>query len=636
MTGSSERRRYAVGVVKIRYADRDVAHAVLTPRDDRGFRDVIGADTSDHDSQFPVGAEVSYSVELTEAEAQVFAAASNARYVELDRINRPHRSVGRPTGTPLVPTDATLAYMRARYVDLRRWHGRDVRVAVLDQGTTAAVREKMGFTLVARTVTGGVKIAAGEEIGRPVSDHEHGCLVAPNAVPAGGLLLDAVIVEDEGYAFSSAQAAAIRWAADNGAKVANLSFGGDPGTADQVMLDAADYAATVGMQIVMSAGNENLADLGSPSSMSRTKTNCHSSIAFDESTDRRALFSNHHADGSGCAPGVDVASFDTLGNPVLWNGTSASAPHMAQLIARGCTGATFTPAQVAAALRANPRNTGAGASEQGAGAWDLQRALAALGAVPATPTADGVAAPSVVDARGAAGLFTGYTLAAPVGVTADDVRIAIIVASAYAQVTVPPGWSMLLEEHYYAGFEASAGQAVDPIAVFILAKPYVPGEPEPASLLFGSQWFSAMGCLTVRAAGGVDPERFAPQVRFGVGTTVPAQPVLPATTNDLLVCAFAQRQAEAPLGTLSVPSGLTQQGLWRPASGSTGFPLLVATTALASGARTSAYTSTANSSGTWCSVAFTIPAGATPVTSTASPGDAPGSPGSFLPFYQGV
>lgn len=635
MTGpDQERRRFSVGVVKIPYADRDLAHRVLTPRDDRGFRDVIGADTADHDSRFPVGAEVSYSVELTAAEAEEFAAASNARYVEPDRVNRPHRAIGRPTGTPAIPTDATWAYMRARYIDMRRWHGRDVRVAVLDQGTTAAVREKMGWTLVARTVTGGVKIAAGEEIGRPVSDHEHGCLVAPNAVPAGGLLLDCVIVEDEGFAFDSAQAAGIRWAVDNGAKVINLSFGGDPGTATQVMLDAADYAATSGVQIVMSAGNENLADLGSPSSMSRTKTNCHSSIAFDESTDRRALFSNHHADGSGCAPGVDVRSFDPFGNRVYWNGTSASSPHMAQLIARGCTGGTYTPTQVAAALRANPRDTGAGASEQGRGAWDLQRALAALGAIPTTPTTAGVEAPSVIGAAGAAGAFSSYNIAAPAGIAADDVRIVVLVTDAYAEITVPDGWTMLLEEHYYAGWEFSEGITVDPVAVFVLAKPYVVGEPSPAVIRFvPDSGLSALGCLTVRAAGGLDPERFSPQVRFGVGSSIPALPVLPATTNDLLVCAYAQLQAEASLATLSVPAALTQRGFWRPTSGSTGYPLLLATAALASGARTTAHTSTANASGTWCSVAFTVSAGAAPVTSTASPGDAPGSAGGFLPFY---
>jgi hypothetical protein len=359
-----------------------------------------------------------------------------------------------------VPTLATLSWMRARYVDLRAWHGRDVRVAVLDQGTTQAVRDAMGLTLVARTITGGITLGPGQELVQP--EFEHGCLVVGNAVPAGGLLLDCIIIEPGGNALDSSIAAGIRWAVDNGAKVANCSFGGAPGTVPQVMLDAADYAAAAGVQIVMAAGNENLADIAVPSSMSRTKTNCHSSIAFDESTDRRALFSNHHADGSGCAPGVDVTSFDTLGNRVRWNGTSASSPHMAQLIARGCTGATFTPAQVAAALRANPRNTGAAASEQGAGAWDLQRALAALGVVPATPTAAGVTTPSVVDARGAAGLFTGYTLAAPAGIAADDVRIVVIVASVDAQVTVPDGWSMLFEEHYYAGFEASQGLTVDP------------------------------------------------------------------------------------------------------------------------------------------------------------------------------
>ena len=78
------RRPYNVGAWKIPYAERDVAHAVLTPADTRGFFDIIGADTPDDHETFPIGAHVTYRVELTAAEAARFRAASNARYVELD------------------------------------------------------------------------------------------------------------------------------------------------------------------------------------------------------------------------------------------------------------------------------------------------------------------------------------------------------------------------------------------------------------------------------------------------------------------------------------------------------------------------------------------------------------------------
>ena len=74
---------------------------------------------------------------------------------------------------------------------------------------------------------------------------------------------------------------------------------------------------------------------------------------------------------------------------------------------------------------------------------------------------------------------------------------------------------------------------------------------------------------------------------------------------------FAQRQGTtAPSATLSVPTGLTDRALIRPASTPSGFgyPMRLATRQLTTGARTPTYTSTSNdSTGTWVSVALTVP-----------------------------
>jgi hypothetical protein len=92
------RRRYVVGARKIPNWQRTIAHDVL-PDDEawaeRGYRDVIGSDSDHADgmAKFPYGAEVSYSVELTDDEAERFATASNLRYLEEDRLNQPSRHV---------------------------------------------------------------------------------------------------------------------------------------------------------------------------------------------------------------------------------------------------------------------------------------------------------------------------------------------------------------------------------------------------------------------------------------------------------------------------------------------------------------------------------------------------------------
>jgi hypothetical protein len=600
-------------------------------RDDHGYRDILGSDTVDHDARHPIGAHVAYTVELTDEEAARFAAASNCRYVEEDVVIPPARAVGRPTGTAEIPTLSTLAWLRSRYVDLRKWHGRDVRVAVLDQGTTQAVRDVMGFTLVARAVHSGINLG-GRELFSP--EHEHGCLVAPNAVPAGGLLLDGIISDETGGAPNSAIATGITWAVDNGAKVVNCSFSSPPGgTTAQAILDACTYANTNGgVQIVFAAGNDNTADIGTPAAASRTNVNVYSSIAFDEATDRRALFSNHAADASGCAPGVDVTSLDIYGKPVRWNGTSASAPHTAQMMARALTGAQFTPAQVGAAIKNNTRDTGAGAAEQGGGGVDLHRALVALGGEPATASAAGVGVATIVDTRGGTGDVTGWTLATPTTAQPDDVRIVFLASGAYSDLVTPQGWQVLDDSAYYAGYELNAGQSVIPIRLRVLAKALTADEPDPATIGFGDGRYSAIGAITVRGVGGLDPQRFVPTTRFGTGASVSAVPVLPATTNDLLICAFALRTATASTATLPLPSGLAQRGFWRPTTAGAGFALLVATATLPSAARSTGYVSTSNdATGTWASAALTVPC-APAALATVTQSEPAGPAGAFLPF----
>lgn len=376
------RRPYNVGARKIRSEDRDVAHAILTPADDRGFYDIIGADD---DPSVPLGADVTYRVELTDEEAAQFRAASNCRYVELDEKTTSDSAAvngeGRVGSDELsIPSASTMAYMRAVFPGADDWHGRDVPVAILDGGTTTAVRDFMGWTLVAR------KEFQTDPVGGDEITSEHGCLVAPNGVPAGGMILDAIISDDDGTAAFSASAAAMRWAADNGAKIVNYSFSG--ASSSQTLLDAIVYLRDRGVQLFCSAGNDGLNQLNFPSSQSRYYPNVHSSVAFDQGTDTRASFSNYHLDASGCAPGNDVLSLEPDATVITWDGTSASTPHMASLCARICTGGQYTAAQAAGALESSARDTGQTIDEQGNGAWSMEAALTLLGALdePATPT----------------------------------------------------------------------------------------------------------------------------------------------------------------------------------------------------------------------------------------------------------
>lgn len=368
------RRRYCVGVTKIPYADRDVAHAVMTEADPRGFFDIIGANTPDGDDQFPVGSRCTYRVELTDDEAAAFEQASNCRYIHLDGT---HTADG---GVVQIPSVSSRQFMGADLPGLdEKWHGRDATVAVLDSGVTGQVIGYMDWTLAGRAeFQDNALLADG-------TTNNHGSLTSSCAVPRGGRLLDVVIGERSGSASFSAEAAGMRWAADNGADVINLSYSGpnDPGA---VITDALDYLEVRGVQIFFSTGNDATTDPYWPASYSSSYDNVHSSISWDTQTGERAASSNHNATYSGVGPGVNVLGILPDGTPVQWSGTSASTPNMAQLCARLCTGGTYTPEQAGAALKDNCRDLGVAASEQGGGAYDLGLALDALDEMPLTIT----------------------------------------------------------------------------------------------------------------------------------------------------------------------------------------------------------------------------------------------------------
>lgn len=378
-----DRIRYIVGATKIPSEQRDVAHAVITEEDPRGFADVINADD---DPDVPIGAEVVYAVDLTKDEAERFREASNLRYLEEDRPNRPAVVDVEPlvgaaaAGDQTIPPDSTMRYMGAAdYEDT--WHGRDVTVAVLDGGTTRPVRDRFAWQLLAhRDFTGGGRTQDQITV-------DHGCMTTPLAVPPGGKLVQGVVFDAEGSAYNSWIAAAVKWAVDSGATVINFSGGG--GGASAAIADAFRYAAAHGAVIVASAGNSGEPTLEYPARYSETiGTHVASSIAFTEATDRRAEFSNHAATGSGCAPGDRVLSVGQDAAPVRVSGTSFSSPHMARLLAMCCTGGRYAPNSALGALVSSARDTPADKADEGAGAWHLERALRALGALTANPGTD--------------------------------------------------------------------------------------------------------------------------------------------------------------------------------------------------------------------------------------------------------
>jgi subtilisin family serine protease len=143
-----------------------------------------------------------------------------------------------------------------------------VKVAVLDSGIDVSHADLVTSVLATRTFVGGTvadvqghgTFVAGE-IAAATNNAEG---IAGIAFPAQ--LLVAKVVRNDGTISLEAEAEAIRWAADNGARVINLSIGGlrDPknlsrDTYSQLEAAAVQYAVAKGVLVVAAVGNNDQA-----------------------------------------------------------------------------------------------------------------------------------------------------------------------------------------------------------------------------------------------------------------------------------------------------------------------------------------------------------------------------------------
>jgi subtilisin family serine protease len=118
----------------------------------------------------------------------------------------------------------------------------------------------------------------------------------------------------------------IVYAADNGAKVINCSWGGSGYS--QFAQDLVNYAWEGGSVLVCAAGNDASSEPHYPSSYDNAI-----SVAATTSSDIRSSFSNYGTDIDVCAPGSSILSTAYSNTYASWDGTSMASP-----VAAGLTG----------------------------------------------------------------------------------------------------------------------------------------------------------------------------------------------------------------------------------------------------------------------------------------------------------
>jgi subtilisin family serine protease len=120
-----------------------------------------------------------------------------------------------------------------------------------------------------------------------------------------------------GSAYLTDMAEGVQWAADNGAKVINLSYSGFENAAIDT---AAQYARSQGALLLMAAGNENTNLSGQPDWTSFLL------VGSTDSSDARSSFSNYGTPIDIVAPGTAVVSTTMGSNYASGSGTSYATP----------------------------------------------------------------------------------------------------------------------------------------------------------------------------------------------------------------------------------------------------------------------------------------------------------------------
>lgn len=279
-------------------------------------------------------------------------------------------------------------------------HGKGVVVAVLDTGI--AYEDHDDFRQVPDLK--GVKFTEGYDFvnndRHANDDHGHGTHVAgtiaqatDNGEGVAGVAFDATLmpvkVLDHFGGGTTAQIAdAIRWAADHGAKVINMSLGG--GGRSLVMEKAVEYARKKGVVVVCAAGNGGRGVVEFPAAYPGSVA-----VAAVGPTGKKAPYSSWGKELDIAAPGGDKSQGEEAG--VLQNtidpqdvsqsvyasfqGTSMATPHVAGVAALLWAAGAKNPDQVEKALFASAKaaeGTTGWNEQYGHGLLDAEAALKAL------------------------------------------------------------------------------------------------------------------------------------------------------------------------------------------------------------------------------------------------------------------
>ena len=255
-------------------------------------------------------------------------------------------------------------------------------------------------------------------------DNGHGTwvsgIIAANANDGYGIagvswsakILPVKIMDREGRGSTADLYAGIRWAADHGATVINMSVGGFPYT--QAVLDAVNYAWSKGIVLVGAAGNNNRREDYYPASYGNVV-----SVSATQREDEFSHWSSYGPKVDVSAPGSSVLTtncytctyggHDSWGSHTYISGTSFATPNVAGVVALlQARYPTWSPSQIVSRLYSTVDDLGyAGFDERyGRGRVNAYRAMGASVAPAPRPGGDGLEGNNAVGSARLIGLGT--------------------------------------------------------------------------------------------------------------------------------------------------------------------------------------------------------------------------------------
>lgn len=201
----------------------------------------------------------------------------------------------------------------------------DIKVAVLDTGIYKDHLDLQGRVILEKDFTNSASGVADKD---GHGTHVAGSIAANtnNGVGVAGVsytasILNGKVLGDSGSGSYSGIAAGLIWAADNGAKVINLSLGGSVDSS--TLKDAIDYTVAKGAVVVAAAGNNGNTVPLYPANYSSVL-----SVAATDQSDVKPSWSTYGSWVNVTAPGVSIYSTYKDGGYATYSGTSMATSYV--------------------------------------------------------------------------------------------------------------------------------------------------------------------------------------------------------------------------------------------------------------------------------------------------------------------